>query len=69
MYINGSFDVNSMLVGWLKVPFAIKNHKWQYSQRLFELNQLFMYNFLSQTVPQFAFYILFTYYSNYLLPD
>ena len=40
---------------------------WQYSQRLFELYKLLMHNFLCQTVPKSSFYILFTYYPNYLL--
>ena len=39
----------------------------QYIQRIFELYQLFMHNFQCKIIPKFAFYILFTYYSNYLL--
>ena len=39
----------------------------QYSQRSFELYELFMHNFLCHTVTEFPFYILTTYYPNYLL--
>ena len=47
---------------------GLKNHARKISDihKNFELYQVFMYNFLCQTVLTFPFYILFTYYPNYL---
>ena len=51
--------------------FGIKSDRWKISiiHKDFELCSVFIYNFLCQTVPKFLLYILFIYYSNYLLLD
>lgn len=48
-----------------------KNHTGKISniKKGFELYQIFIHDFLCQTVPIFPLYILFTNYPNYLLLD